>query len=63
MKTKIIKKCRKCDEVIPAGRLEILPNTEYCVRCADSVVKRINDPEYYCAKSSHGGQNGFAKGE
>jgi len=27
--------CDDCGNLIPAARLELLPDTEYCVKCAD----------------------------
>ena len=27
--------CRECEELIPLARLMILPETDFCVRCAD----------------------------
>ena len=29
-------KCEKCDNIIPAGRLKILPNTKECVECSST---------------------------
>ncbi len=29
--------CRECDEPIPSARLMILPETELCVQCAESM--------------------------
>lgn len=29
--------CRECDEPIPLARLMVLPETELCVQCAESV--------------------------
>jgi len=29
-------KCYDCGDTIPEGRLEIYPDTEYCVKCSDN---------------------------
>ena len=29
-------KCSKCDEIIPKGRLKILPGTKECVECSST---------------------------
>jgi hypothetical protein len=56
------KKCISCDAEIPAERLNILPNTQHCVRCVDKHgPKVIHDPEVICAKPSLSNQNGFAR--
>ena len=40
-----IMNCLDCGEIIPAGRLEFLPGTNYCVGCADKnatpVIARV----------------------
>lgn len=28
-------KCEKCEEEIPQERLEVLPDTKFCVKCSD----------------------------
>ncbi len=33
-------RCVTCDDEIPAGRLEVLPNTETCVQCS-TVEKHV----------------------
>ena len=30
-----MKKCEECGEKIPAARLKAVPNTPYCVKCAE----------------------------
>ncbi|MFA5766403.1 MAG: TraR/DksA C4-type zinc finger protein [Candidatus Paceibacterota bacterium] len=55
-----IKHCEDCGEIIPAERLEALPNTQYCVKCAVNHPLPIPDPEILCAKASLSCQNGFA---
>ena len=27
--------CGECEEVIPAGRVKVLPNVRYCIRCQE----------------------------
>ena len=46
-------KCFDCGNEIPAARLEFLPDTEYCVGCADkhtfkSVARIIYSHKAYC---------------
>ncbi len=53
--------CKSCGDKIPEARLEILPNTEYCVKCADgNAPPVVHDPDKICLKSSATGRNGFA---
>jgi len=53
--------CKACGNKIPQARLEVLPNTEYCVKCADNNTPQvIRDPDKLCVKSSNTGRNGFA---
>lgn len=55
------KKCSVCGVDIPSDRLEVLPDTEYCVKCSGIHQKKKHyDPEIYCAKSSLSGQNGWS---
>jgi hypothetical protein len=49
--------CFSCAGEIPVERLEALPNTIYCVRCAEKKVVR---KEVEVLKSSATGRNGFA---
>lgn len=57
----MVKHCENCGEKIPAERLQVLPNTLYCVKCVDKHgPKKVWDPEVICAKASPGGQNGFS---
>ena len=37
-----LKKCRGCENKIPAGRIFALPNTEYCVGCVNATVNEDN---------------------
>lgn len=32
--------CEECEEIIPAGRLAIMPETRLCVRCAQALENR-----------------------
>ncbi len=52
--------CANCGQKIPAERLEILPNTLYCVKCAGLFPPPPPDPEDCCAKASPSGQNGWS---
>lgn len=53
--------CFSCNCVIPPERIEALPDTAYCVRCAGRNPPRVyHDPEIICAKASQSCQNGFA---
>lgn len=57
----IPKNCEACEEPIPLARLDVFPNTKYCVKCVDAnSPKIVRDPEEICAKSSPSGQNGFS---
>lgn len=51
--------CLGCGSSIPEARLEALPETMFCVRCAQKAVKPIVD-ESVLATNSKGGRNGFA---
>jgi hypothetical protein len=31
-----MRKCQECKKKIPAKRLEILPDTKYCIKCAQT---------------------------
>lgn len=37
------KLCENCDKPIPAARLEALPNTIYCIKCAQLIIKPRQD--------------------
>lgn len=53
--------CEVCRQLIPAERLEILPETRKCVKCSAKFPDPPKfDPEDICAKSSPSGQNGFS---
>ena len=39
--------CEKCGATIPAGRLEIMPETTVCVRCASELEKGIGRSQLY----------------
>lgn len=55
------KDCAACGQPIPLVRLDILPNTTFCVACTDkNSPKVVHDPEVLCSKASPSGQNGFA---
>ncbi len=30
-----MRRCEKCEDIIPQERLEVLPNTQTCVKCSD----------------------------
>jgi hypothetical protein len=32
-----MKNCKRCDKKIPKGRLEVLPDTELCVKCSQEI--------------------------
>jgi RNA polymerase-binding transcription factor DksA len=34
------KKCKDCKQPIPVERLEALPETDYCIECADNHVEK-----------------------
>lgn len=54
--------CFYCGVNIPMGRLEVLPETYKCVRCAGRYPEpNRHDPNEICAKASEGGQNGFSR--
>lgn len=53
--------CFYCGVTIPPGRLEVLPDTYKCVRCASNYPEpNRHDPNEICAKASLSGQNGFS---
>jgi len=55
--------CDDCGEIIPKERLEALPHTRYCVKCAVNHPPPTPDPNVLCAKASVSCQNGFAPNE
>lgn len=59
---KVIKRgCEVCGKPIPAIRLELIPDTTFCVKCsAEHAPVVVYDPEMICAKSSLSCANGFA---
>ena len=57
----IPKDCEDCGKPISLERLDIFPNTQFCVKCVDkNTPKIIRDPDEICARSSPSGQNGFS---
>lgn len=53
--------CADCGKAIPKARLEVLPNTLYCVKCsAKQPAVLWHDPDEVCAKASPSGQNGWS---
>lgn len=61
VKKKRVVKCEVCGRAIPAVRLELLPDTTFCVKCsAEHAPIRVYDPEEICAKPSLSCANGFA---
>jgi len=42
----MIKNCLSCNQQINPKRLEILPNTKYCVDCSDSAPKKALTFQY-----------------
>ncbi len=58
-------KCIDCGNEIPAARLEFLPDTEYCVKCADNhtfkyhariIYSHKADCELFIARTPQGAQ-------
>lgn len=55
------RRCDGCGNWIPPYRIYCVPDTLYCVSCAEKYgPQRVIDPEEVCAKSSPSGQNGFS---
>ena len=53
--------CKKCGEPIPKERLEVVPNTEHCIKCVDdNGPQKVYNPDEICAKASPSGQNGWS---
>ncbi len=55
--------CDDCLAGIPNERLEILPDTRYCVKCAENHPLPAPDPNTLCAKSAGSARNGFGKSD
>ena len=36
--------CEECEESIALKRLEVIPNTRYCIRCKESLEKESGEP-------------------
>jgi RNA polymerase-binding transcription factor DksA len=52
--------CVVCEKPIPKVRLELLPDTEYCVKCSvEHAPKVVHNPDVICAQPSISNQNGF----
>ena len=50
-----------CGSEISEERLEILPETKHCAKCAAKLPRvLVHDPNVVCARSSGSGRNGFA---
>lgn len=47
-----MKSCTNCRRIIPPARLEVLPNTEYCVECAAKFVKPKKGAMHYGHKTA-----------
>jgi len=55
-------KCQECNKTIPKERLEVLPHTTMCVRCAaENPEPPRHDPNEVCDRASDVGRNGFAR--
>lgn len=55
-----IRKCDDCDQKIPKERLEAIPDTLYCVKCAVKHPPKPPEAELICDRASATGRNGFA---
>lgn len=44
--------CFECDNEIPAVRLEAMPNTEYCINCADKHTEIVMGRMIYNHKTA-----------
>ena len=40
-----MRRCKTCDNVIPQGRIEAIPDCETCVYCSKERAKTIKDVE------------------
>lgn len=59
-KEKKVVNCEVCGKAIPAIRLELIPDTTFCVSCsAKHAPKVFHDPDVICARSSLNCSNGF----
>ena len=45
-------KCFDCQMEIPQARLDALPDTEYCVHCADNYTERVVGRMIYSHKTA-----------
>ena len=53
--------CTHCNNEIPEERLEAIPHTTKCIKCAERYPDPYwHDPNEVCAKSSPSGQNGWS---
>lgn len=53
--------CSGCGKPIPQARLQAIPDTVYCVKCAEANPEPPrHDPDEVCAKSSPSGQSGWS---
>ena len=41
---KEVRNCAACECVIPQARIDVFPNTEYCVKCQEKYVDPNFDP-------------------
>jgi hypothetical protein len=53
--------CSDCGNVIPEARIEAVPDTEYCVNCADNHTERVVGRMIYNHKTA--GEVIFARGK
>jgi len=37
---KVVRNCKKCDSIIPEGRIKAIPTTTTCVKCSDIQPKQ-----------------------
>ncbi|MFT7641316.1 MAG: hypothetical protein ACI9G1_003063 [Pirellulaceae bacterium] len=44
------RKCKKCSEMIPAERIEIFPDSEYCAKCQQAANNGDDIEAEYCPK-------------
>lgn len=54
------KKCSNCGKVIPAARLEALPDTTTCVECSKRNPKKLDTSFVEISEASPINRNGFA---
>lgn len=56
--------CAVCKKVIPKARLEAVPGTPHCVKCAEKNPEPLrHDPNSVCSTGSASGRNGFARND